>query len=86
MSGTRAWDIEGDRVIPMPAASERRMLEILLTPHGFLKGAMSSNVTAVTRNEYGGRVTVISFMALGRFRVNGTITESTVIFEIRTVS
>ena len=69
VSGTRAWNINGDRVIPMPAASERRMLEILLTPQGFLKGAMSNNATAVTRNEYGGRVTVVSFIALGRYRV-----------------
>ena len=84
VSGTRAWNIEGGRVIPMPAASERRMLEILLTPHGFLKGAMSNNATAVTRNEYGGRVTVVSFIALGRYRVNGTITEDNVVQRVQT--
>ncbi len=84
VSGTRAWNIEGDRVVPMPAASERRMLEILLTPHGFLKGAMSSHATAVTRNEYGGRVTVVSFLALGRYRVNGTITEDHVVQRVQT--
>jgi len=84
VSGTRAWDVRGDRVIPRPADSELRMLEILLTPHGFLKGAMASNVTAVTRNEYGGRVTVVSYMALGRFRVNGTITEDNVIERVQT--
>ena len=85
VSGTRAWNVlEGGAVLPLPAASEQRMLEILLTPHGFLKGAMSSNVTAVTRNEYGGRVTVISFMALGRFRVNGTITEQNLVERVQT--
>ncbi|MCH2402385.1 MAG: MBL fold metallo-hydrolase [Pirellulales bacterium] len=84
VSGTQAWDIRGDQVIPRPAAAELRMLEILLTPHGFLKGALASNITAVTRNEYGGRVTVVSFMALGRFRVNGTITEDKVIERIQT--
>ena len=84
VSGTRAWNMEGDTVVPMPAASEQRMLEILLTPHGFLKGAMSSNVTAVTRNEYGGRVTVVSFMALGRFRVNGTITDQNIVERVQT--
>ncbi len=84
VSGTRAWNIEGNRVIPMPEASERRMLEILLTPHGFLKGAMASNATAVTRREYGGRVTVVSFLALGRYRVNGTITEDNVVQRVQT--
>ena len=84
VSGTRAWDLREDTVIPRPDAAEQRMLEILLTPHGFLKGAMASNVTAVTRNEYGGRVTVVSFMALGRFRVNGTITEQNVVERVQT--
>ncbi len=84
VSGTRAWDIQDGRAIPRPELSERRMLDILLTPHGFLKGAMASNVTSVTRNEYGGRVTVVSFMALGRFRVNGTITEQNVVERVQT--
>ena len=84
VSGTRAWNVEGETVIPMPAAAEQRMLEILLTPHGFLKGALASNVTAITRNEYGQRVTVVSFMALGRFRVNGTITEKNVVERVQT--
>ena len=84
VSGTRAWNVEGDTVVPTPAAAEQRMLEILLTPHGFLKGALASNVTAITRNEYGSRVTVVSFMALGRFRVNGTITEKNVVERIQT--
>ena len=84
ISGTRAWDLRADRVVPTPEFSERRMLEILLTPQGFLKGALASNATAVTRNEYGGRVTVVSFLALGRFRVNGTITEANVVQRVQT--
>ena len=84
VSGTRAWDIEGDRVIAMPAASERRMLEILLTPQGFLKGALSGNATTLTRNESGEPVTVVSFIALGRYRVHGTITEDNVVRRVQT--
>ena len=84
VSGTRAWDIEGDRVIAMPASSERRMLEILLTPQGFLKGALSGNATALTRNESGKPVTVVSFIALGRYRVHGTITEDNVVRRVQT--
>ena len=84
VSGSRAWDVLADRIVPRPERSERRMLEILLTPQGFLKGALASNATAVTRNEYGGRVTVVSFLALGRFRVNGTITEDNVVQRVQT--
>ena len=45
---------------------------------------MASNATAVTRREYGGRVTVVSFLALGRYRVNGTITEDNVVQRVQT--
>ena len=82
--GEHAWNAGIDRDIPMPQVAEQRLLEIFLTPHGFLKGAMAGDPIAVTRNEYGGRVTVVSFIALGKYRVNGTITEDNVIERVQT--
>ena len=74
VSGNYAWDLNPQgNPVPQPAQAELRQLEIWLTPHGFIKGALASNPTAVTRNEYGQRVTVVSFKALGKYRVNGTI-------------
>ena len=35
--------------------------------------APGANPTMVTRNEYGERVTVVSYVAFGKYRVNGTI-------------
>lgn len=84
VSGEHAWDIQGGDVVPAPAAAEVRLLEIFLTPHGFLKGAMAGDATAVTRNEYGERVTIVSFMALGKYRVNGTITEDNLVRRVQT--
>ena len=76
VSGDHAWNLNaaGDPV-PQPAAAELRALEILLTPWGFIKGAMApgANPTMLTRREYGGRSTVVSFIAFGKYRVNGTI-------------
>ena len=76
LSGDYAWtlDTQGEPV-PQPASAELRQLEILLTPWGFIKGAMApgANPTMLTRNEYGGRSTVISFVAFEKYRVNGTI-------------
>ena len=76
LSGDYAWtlDTRGEPV-PQPASAELRRLEILLTPWGFIKGAMApgANPTMLTRNEYGGRSTVISFVAFEKYRVNGTI-------------
>ena len=76
VSGDYAWTLNAQgEPVPQPANAELRRLEIFLTPWGFIKGAMApgANPTMVTRNEYGGRSTVISFIAFGRYRVNGTI-------------
>ena len=80
VSGNYAWNMQGTTVTPAPAAAEQRQIDILLTPWGFIKGAMADkDVTAVTRNEYGERVTVVSFVALGKYRVNGTINSQNLI-------
>ena len=84
VSGDYAWNMQGDNVIPAPAAAEVRQLEIWLTPHGFLKAAMAGNPTAVSRNEYGERVTVVSFTALGKYRVNGTINSENLVARVQT--
>ena len=76
VAGDYAWTLDAEgHPVPQPAAAELRQLEILLTPWGFIKGAMApgANPTMVTRNEYGGRSTVISFIAFEKYRVNGTI-------------
>ena len=84
VSGNYAWNIVGGNVVPAPAAAEVRQLEIWLTPHGFLKGAMAGNPTAISRNEYGERVTVVSFTALGKYRVNGTINGEGLVLRVQT--
>jgi glyoxylase-like metal-dependent hydrolase (beta-lactamase superfamily II) len=87
VSGNYAWALDAQgRVVPQPAAAEIRRLEILLTPYGFVKGALApgANPTMVTRNEYGGRVTVVSFVAFGKYRVNGTITAQNLVQRTQT--
>ena len=85
VSGNYAWDLDAQgKAVPRPADAEFRQLEIWLTPHGFIKGALAGDATAVTRNEYDQRVTVVSFTALGKYRINGTITADNVIQRIQT--
>ena len=86
-SGNFAWTLNAQgQPTAQPAAAELRRLEILLTPWGFLKGAMApgANPTVVTRNEYGGRVSVVSYMALGKYRVNGTINADNMVQRVQT--
>jgi hypothetical protein len=75
VSGNYAWTQNAQgQPVPQPDQAEVRRLEIYMTPHGFLKGALApgANPTFITRNEYGGRVTVVSYL-VGKYRVNGTI-------------
>ena len=87
VSGDYAWTLNAEGApVPQPAAAELRRLEILLTPWGFIKGAMApgANPTMLTRNEYGGRSTVISFVAFGKYRVNGTINPDGLLERVQT--
>ena len=87
VSGDHAWTLDAQgRPVPQPALAERRRLEILLTPWGFIKGAMApgANPSMVTRNEYGGRSTVISFVAFGKYRINGTINPDGLLERVQT--
>ena len=87
VSGDYAWTLNAQgEAVPQPAAAELRRLEIFLTPWGFLKGAMAqgANPTLVTRNEYGGRSTVVSFVAFGKYRINGTINPENLLQRVQT--
>jgi len=87
VSGDYAWTLDAQGLpVPQPGATELRRLEILLTPWGFIKGAMApeANPSMVTRNEYGGRSTVISFVAFGKYRINGTINPEGLLERVQT--
>ena len=91
VSGNYAWGLQGTDVNPQPAAAEQRQLDLWLTPHGFLKAAMTApNPVMLTRNEGGEgggskrRLTMISITAFGKYRVNGTINAENVIERVQT--
>ena len=87
VSGDYAWTLNAEgQPVAQPAAAEVRRLEIFLTPWGFIKGAMApgANPSMVTRNEYGGRSTVISYIAFEKYRVNGTINPDGLLERVQT--
>jgi glyoxylase-like metal-dependent hydrolase (beta-lactamase superfamily II) len=85
VSGNYAWNLQGTNVTPAPEAAELRQLEIWLLPHGFIKAAMAAtNATAISRTEEGKTVTIVSFTALGKYRVNATIGDQNLIDRITT--
>lgn len=92
-----AWNLQGTTPVPAPAAAELRQLDIWLNPHGFLKAAMApgANPVLITRYESGAmgglsstvqrKLNIISFVALGKYRVNGTINEENLVERVQTL-
>src|SRR6202165_4069210 len=68
VSGQYAWNQPGNAPQPAGAAAAERQLQIWLTPHGFIKGAMENNATA--KNGKGG--TEVTFMA-GKYKGGGNL-------------
>jgi len=80
VSGLYAWNQPGNAPQPAVAAAEERQLQIWLTPHGFLNGAMQNNATA--KKGKGG--TEVSFTAMGKFKVTGTIDSKNMVTKTET--
>jgi glyoxylase-like metal-dependent hydrolase (beta-lactamase superfamily II) len=70
--------------------NELRQLEIILNPHGFLKAAMTASDAKLlttpivgTSNEGltgdGRKVNIVSFTALGKYKVNGSINDRNIV-------
>ena len=100
VSGNSAWNLDGQNPVPQPGqylagipVAEFRQLDILLTPHGFLKAAMAaSGPTAVSLTLPGspgaitqnGKATIVSFTAMGKYRVNGTFNDQNLLELVQT--
>ena len=82
-----AWNVDGTNVVPQPALGETRQLEIWLTPHGCLKGALGpgANPIAIERNEQNkGRIVAVSWVALGKYRVQCGINSKNLVERVQT--
>jgi len=84
VNGNYAWNMQGENAAPQPAVAEVRQLDIWLSPHGFLKAAMAASPTAVSLTLAGAKVTIVTFTALGKYRVNGTINDQNLVERVQT--
>lgn len=85
VNGAEAWNEQDSAPVAAPADAEVRQLDIWLTPHGFLKAALASDSRSAITRPLGNRtVTIVSFEALGKYRVNGTINEQHLVEHVQT--
>jgi len=82
VSGSHAWNMAGNNAAPAPAALNERLVQIWITPHGFLKGAMAN--LATVRAQSAGAKKVVSFLGHGKYKVQGTINEQNLVEKVET--
>ena len=84
-SGEYSWNLNGPNPVSQLAAAEVRQLDIWMSPHGFLQAAVdATDATAVSLMLQGRDLTIVSFTAMGKYRVNGTINEDNLVERVQT--
>jgi glyoxylase-like metal-dependent hydrolase (beta-lactamase superfamily II) len=81
VNGDKAWNVGPNGPAPQLATAEERQLQIWLTPHGFVKAALAAG--NATLSETPG-ADVISFTAMGKFKVDGTIDAQNMVTKVST--
>jgi glyoxylase-like metal-dependent hydrolase (beta-lactamase superfamily II) len=83
VNGDKAWNMGANgQPVPQPATAEARQLQIWLTPHGFLKGAAEAAGATLSPATDGS--SVVTFTALGKYQVAGTIDSQNMVAKVET--
>jgi glyoxylase-like metal-dependent hydrolase (beta-lactamase superfamily II) len=70
VNGSDAWNVgANDQPAPAPAAALERRVQIVLTPHGFIKAAQTNNATLTTK----GASRIVTFTTPNRLRFTGVL-------------
>jgi glyoxylase-like metal-dependent hydrolase (beta-lactamase superfamily II) len=70
VNGDKAWTVGPNGPAPQPANAEERQLQILMTPHGFLRAAAAAGDAMLAESNGS---SVVTFTALNKYKVSGTI-------------
>jgi glyoxylase-like metal-dependent hydrolase (beta-lactamase superfamily II) len=81
LRGDNAWNFGPSGVISQPTAVDDRQLQILLTPHGFVRGALRGGNAVLSKTP---GANIVSFTALGKFRLDATLDSQDLITKIET--
>ena len=81
VNGDKAWNVGPTGPAPQLAAAEERQLQIWLTPHVFVKGAIAAGNATLTPME---GANVIAFTALGKYKLAGTLDAQNLVTKVET--
>jgi hypothetical protein len=91
VSGKYAWNQPAsgnpmpppDKSVPALATAEERGLQILLTPHGFLRAALENHATAKVGTDGSAKVTLVTFTT-GKYKIVGTLDSKNIVTKTET--
>jgi glyoxylase-like metal-dependent hydrolase (beta-lactamase superfamily II) len=83
VNGDKAWSVGANGPVPQLATAEERQLQIWLTPHGFLKGAIAAGNATLKPGTEGSQT--ITFTGLGKYAVTGAIDSHNLVSKVETV-
>jgi glyoxylase-like metal-dependent hydrolase (beta-lactamase superfamily II) len=89
VNGNNAWNLNDQNVAaPAIGQADARQLEILMTPHGFIRAALNApDATAQVQSENARsmrKVTIVSFKALGKYPMTGWFNEQNLLTKTTT--
>ena len=83
VNGIKAWNVGANGPTPQTAAAEERQLQIWLTPHGFVKGALAAGNASMKDGDAGSHL--ITFSGLNKYNVTGTIDNNNLVTRVETI-
>ncbi len=86
VNGDRAWTVGANGPVPQLANADERQLWIWMTPHGFVRGAIAAgNATVKSAAVNGQKVSLVSFTAMNKFKLTGTIDAQGLVTKVETL-
>jgi glyoxylase-like metal-dependent hydrolase (beta-lactamase superfamily II) len=89
VNGSAAWNVNDQNAAqPAMAQADTRQLEIIMTPHGFIRTALKAPDVTVQQQSMGSRnlrkVNIVTFKALGKYPVMGWFDDQNMLTKVST--
>lgn len=86
VSGDYAWGSALFELVTFGAAHavDERQMQIVMTPAGWVRAAMAASPTAESRTVHGKKLTLVSFVWKGKYKVNGYVDGQNLLEKVET--
>lgn len=85
VTGNFAWNLNGETLQPQPTQAELRQVDIMMTPHGFIRAALAAKDATLSQQSQGtGKANIVTFKAFGKFTINGWINSDNLVTKTQT--